>query len=82
MDWWSELWLNEGFATWVGWYAIDYFYPGKHFAHNKIKAEFGTDVFIEWNVWGQYVVRRLSKGMHYHSVIPSLTLFLRLNPYK
>ncbi|KAL7268922.1 hypothetical protein RUND412_008436 [Rhizina undulata] len=27
MDWWSELWLNEGFATWVGWYAIDHFYP-------------------------------------------------------
>ena len=23
MDWWSELWLNEGFATWVGWYAVD-----------------------------------------------------------
>lgn len=30
MDWWSELWLNEGFATWVGWYAIDHFYPGKY----------------------------------------------------
>jgi aminopeptidase N len=29
MDWWSELWLNEGFATWVGWFAIDYLYPGK-----------------------------------------------------
>jgi aminopeptidase N len=28
MDWWNELWLNEGFATWVGWYAIDYLYPG------------------------------------------------------
>ncbi|KAF8468306.1 peptidase family M1-domain-containing protein [Kalaharituber pfeilii] len=27
MDWWSELWLNEGFATWVGWYAVDHFYP-------------------------------------------------------
>jgi aminopeptidase N len=27
MDWWSELWLNEGFATWVGWFAIDHFYP-------------------------------------------------------
>lgn len=27
MDWWSELWLNEGFATWVGWLAIDYLYP-------------------------------------------------------
>ncbi|KAI4132365.1 MAG: hypothetical protein LQ338_000713 [Usnochroma carphineum] len=27
MDWWSELWLNEGFATWIGWLAIDHFYP-------------------------------------------------------
>ncbi|KAF2097331.1 hypothetical protein NA57DRAFT_57923 [Rhizodiscina lignyota] len=27
MDWWNELWLNEGFATWVGWYAIDTLYP-------------------------------------------------------
>ncbi|KAF8431269.1 peptidase family M1-domain-containing protein [Terfezia claveryi] len=27
MDWWSELWLNEGFATWVGWLAVNHFYP-------------------------------------------------------
>lgn len=27
MDWWSELWLNEGFATWVGWLAVDRFHP-------------------------------------------------------
>ncbi|KAL3713102.1 hypothetical protein TMatcc_001805 [Talaromyces marneffei ATCC 18224] len=27
MDWWSELWLNEGFATWVGWLAVDHFHP-------------------------------------------------------
>ncbi|ODQ67184.1 hypothetical protein NADFUDRAFT_81746 [Nadsonia fulvescens var. elongata DSM 6958] len=27
MDWWNELWLNEGFATWVGWLAIDHFFP-------------------------------------------------------
>ncbi|KAI9807547.1 MAG: hypothetical protein M1825_005487 [Sarcosagium campestre] len=27
MEWWSELWLNEGFATWVGWLAIDFLYP-------------------------------------------------------
>lgn len=27
MDWWDELWLNEGFATWVGWFAVDHLYP-------------------------------------------------------
>ncbi len=26
MTWWTDLWLNEGFATWVGNFAIDYFY--------------------------------------------------------
>lgn len=27
MQWWDELWLNEGFATWVGFYAVDRLFP-------------------------------------------------------
>ncbi|KAI0484343.1 peptidase family M1 [Xylariaceae sp. FL0804] len=30
MDWWDELWLNESFATWAGWYAVDHFEPKWH----------------------------------------------------
>ncbi|KAI8618992.1 peptidase family M1-domain-containing protein, partial [Chytriomyces sp. MP71] len=27
MSWWNDLWLNEGFATFVGWLATDYNFP-------------------------------------------------------
>ncbi len=27
MEWWTDLWLNEGFATWVGWLASDKLFP-------------------------------------------------------
>ncbi|ODQ81228.1 hypothetical protein BABINDRAFT_33484 [Babjeviella inositovora NRRL Y-12698] len=27
MNWWDELWLNEGFATYAGFMAVDNFYP-------------------------------------------------------
>jgi aminopeptidase N len=29
MNWWNEVWLNEGFATWAGYLAVDHFFPGK-----------------------------------------------------
>ncbi|MBI4101287.1 M1 family metallopeptidase [Candidatus Microgenomates bacterium] len=27
MRWWTDLWLNESFATWAGWLAIDHLFP-------------------------------------------------------
>ncbi|VDN16382.1 unnamed protein product [Dibothriocephalus latus] len=27
MEWWTHLWLNEGFATWIEFFAVDYCFP-------------------------------------------------------
>ncbi|GAB2225547.1 hypothetical protein Droror1_Dr00006344 [Drosera rotundifolia] len=27
MEWWTHLWLNEGFATWISYLAVDLFFP-------------------------------------------------------
>eukprot|EP00298_Acanthocystis_sp_HF-20_P016068 c21365_g1_i1.p1 GENE.c21365_g1_i1~~c21365_g1_i1.p1 ORF type:complete len:865 (+),score=378.69 c21365_g1_i1:31-2595(+) len=27
MEWWTDLWLNEAFATWAGWDVVDHLFP-------------------------------------------------------
>jgi aminopeptidase N len=62
MDWWNELWLKEGFATWIGSYAIDHLYPG-NIPFSPDPRFFADTQPAEWNVWAQFVVRRKSKGI-------------------
>lgn len=40
MEWWKELWLNEGFATWVGNLAVHHFFP-----HWDIWTSFCSDYY-------------------------------------
>lgn len=60
MDWWSELWLNEGFATWVGWYAAERLYPGKQYLECAMAT--ANYSISDWQVWSQFIVRRMSRG--------------------
>ncbi|KAJ3074531.1 Aminopeptidase 2 mitochondrial [Podochytrium sp. JEL0797] len=40
MTWWNDLWLNEGFATFVGWLAVDHLFPEWDIWTNFIVSEF------------------------------------------
>ncbi|KAJ1804567.1 hypothetical protein LPJ75_005551, partial [Coemansia sp. RSA 2598] len=47
MQWWDDLWLNEGFATWIGIYVTDLLYPEwkrwDHFAIEDRQAALSAD---------------------------------------
>ena len=47
MDWWDELWLNEGFATWLGYYATNHLFPEWNiwakFAVDRMEDAFSAD---------------------------------------
>lgn len=43
ISWWSELWLNESFATWFGWYIVNKIYPqwdisSRYYEYNYYRA--------------------------------------------
>eukprot|EP00124_Ichthyophonus_hoferi_P001800 Ihof_evm13s104 gene=Ihof_evmTU13s104 len=47
MEWWTDLWLNEGFATWVGWLSVDNIFPDwkvwDQFLMNEVKQALSLD---------------------------------------
>ncbi|KJE96694.1 aminopeptidase puromycin sensitive [Capsaspora owczarzaki ATCC 30864] len=50
MEWWTDLWLNEGYATWVGWLAVHELFPEwnvwEQFVINEMKRAFSLDSLV------------------------------------
>ena len=47
MEWWSELWLKEGFATWVGTLAVDHIFPEWDTWMSFIVGEFDSALLLD-----------------------------------
>ncbi|KAG5860427.1 aminopeptidase N [Encephalitozoon hellem] len=47
MEWWDDLWLNEGFATWISF---------------KGMSEIGKE-YVDWDVEGEFVLWNVIRGM-------------------
>lgn len=42
MEWWTHLWLNEGFASWIEFLCVDYLFP-----EYDIWTQFATETYIQ-----------------------------------
>ena len=42
MEWWEQLWLNEGFATWVEYLAVDELYPDWNIFEQFVDGEYAA----------------------------------------
>ncbi|CAG8534031.1 1215_t:CDS:10 [Funneliformis caledonium] len=47
MEWWDHLWLNEGFATWVGNFAVDKFFPDWDIWSQFVTEEFQSALRLD-----------------------------------
>jgi aminopeptidase 2 len=47
MSWWNELWLNEGFATSIGWQAVDHIFPEWNVFTSFLNGEFASGVGLD-----------------------------------
>ena len=47
MDWWKELWLNESFATWVEYWAVDQLFPSWQIFTQFVNDETGRAMELD-----------------------------------
>jgi len=47
MEWWTHLWLNEGFATWIEFLCVDYTHPEYEIWNTFISREYSAALSLD-----------------------------------
>jgi len=47
MEWWTHLWLNEGFATWAAYVAVDHIFPEWDFWTQFVTGNFSSALTLD-----------------------------------
>ncbi|KAJ2807919.1 hypothetical protein H4R20_001081 [Coemansia guatemalensis] len=93
MAWWDDLWLNEGFATWIGIYITDQLYPEwkrwDHFAIEDRQAALSADSLrsshpIQVTIKGSADIDQVFDSITYYkgcALIRMLSAFLGIDSF-
>ncbi|WUR04639.1 M1 family aminopeptidase [Vairimorpha necatrix] len=63
MSWWNDLWLNEGFATWASYLAM-----------NNLSKD-----LIDWDVWTEFINDDIESGMKHDCLKSSHPIAVTVN---
>ncbi len=47
MEWWTHLWLNEGFATWIEYLCVDHTHPEFEIWTNFLSREYASALNLD-----------------------------------
>lgn len=47
MEWWTHLWLNEGFATWIEYLCVDHTHPEYDIWTNFLSREYASAMSLD-----------------------------------